>query len=310
MELTQLRHFVVVARTENITKAAKELFITQPALSRTILRLEHELGTPLFDRSGGRLTLNNKGKVFLEFVKPALDSLDEGVRAIADESDSREIVIHNYLSADMFKSIAERCQAEFPNMTFSVKNIGDNINEDALSQSSAEIVMLPTNDFAPYTFPMSYMERWCVIYNSKYKFHSEFDGKFLSLEQLLQEPIAFSGSHYDREFLYSVFENAGTSPKIVYCDTLADSSAQINRCKTVGFVPVSNFRSLMKNIDSIPISAAVISDMPCQRMLYLGVGPGFLSDAAENEVLDYIKNYLSNEYAKTDTFYEEYFGQQ
>lgn len=310
MELTQLRHFVAVARTENITRAAQELFITQPALSRTILRLEHELGTPLFDRCGGRLTLNNKGRVFLGFVKPALDSLDEGVRAIADESDSREIVIHNYLSADMFKSIAERCQAEFPNMTFSVKNIGDNSSEEALSKSFAEIIMVPTNDFAPYTFLMSYMERWCVIYNSKYQFRSEFDGKLLSLKQLAQEPIAFSGSHYDREFLDSVFAQGGFTPKIISCDTLADSSTQISRCKAVGLVPVSNYRSLMKNIDSIPISAAVISDVPCQRMLYLGVGPGFLSDAAENEVLDYIKNYLSNEYAETDSFYEDYFGQQ
>ena len=43
---------------EAITKAEKELFITQPALSRVILRLEQELGTPLFDRHGGRVTLN------------------------------------------------------------------------------------------------------------------------------------------------------------------------------------------------------------------------------------------------------------
>ena len=52
MELNQLHYFVAVAHCENITKAAKELFITQPALSRVILRLEQELGTPLFDRHG------------------------------------------------------------------------------------------------------------------------------------------------------------------------------------------------------------------------------------------------------------------
>ena len=43
MELNQLHYFVAVAHCENITKAAKELFITQPALSRVILRLEQEL---------------------------------------------------------------------------------------------------------------------------------------------------------------------------------------------------------------------------------------------------------------------------
>ena len=64
MELNQLHYFVEVARCENITRAAKELFITQPALSRVILRLEQELGTPLFDRHSGRVTLNEHGKAF------------------------------------------------------------------------------------------------------------------------------------------------------------------------------------------------------------------------------------------------------
>ena len=70
MELNQLHYFVAVARCENITRAAKELFITQPALSRVILRLEQELGTPLFDRHGGRVTLNEHGKAFLRYVEP------------------------------------------------------------------------------------------------------------------------------------------------------------------------------------------------------------------------------------------------
>lgn len=117
MELNQLHYFAAVAKTENITKAAQELFITQPALSRVILRLERELGTPLFDRNGGRITLNEHGKVFLSYIQPALDSINQGVHAVIDELGSKEIVIHNYLISDLFKSIVEKCQAELPNMT-------------------------------------------------------------------------------------------------------------------------------------------------------------------------------------------------
>lgn len=308
MDLNQLHYFVAVAKTENITKAAQQLFITQPALSRVILRLEHELGTPLFNRSGGRITLNDRGKVFLSYIKPALDGINDGVHAVIDELGNKEIVIHNYLTADLFKSIVERCQAEFTNMNFVVKNIGDNVDDETICDTLPDIVMIPTNDFHSYIFPMSYMERWCVIYNCKYPFHSKFDGHSLTLEQLSQEPIVFSGSHYDRAFVDSLFAQAGLVPRIISCPTLAESSTQINRCKAVGFVPLSNFRSLIKNIDSIPIGAAIISDSPCQRMLYLGRSPKFLSNADEYKVLESIKNHLSNEYAETDTFFESYFG--
>ena len=169
-------------------------------------------------------------------------------------------------------------------------------------------MLLPTNDFRSYIFPMSYMERWCVIYNCKYQFHDSFDGKSMTIQQLAQEPIVFSGSHYDRAFLDSIFAQAGLTPKIITCPSLSDSSAQINRCKAVGFVPVSNFRSLIKSIDSILIGAAIISDAPCQRMLYLGRSPKFLSNADEYKVHESIKNHLSGEYAETDAFFESYFG--
>ena len=308
MELNQLHYFVAVAKTENITKAAQELFITQPALSRVILRLEHELGTPLFDRSGGRLTLNDHGKVFLNYVKPALDAINDGVHAVIDELGNKEIVIHNYLTAGMLRAIVEKCQAEFMNMTFVVKNIGENADDQDMNSMEPDIVILPTNDFRSYIFPMSYMERWCVIYNCKYQFHSPFNGKEMTIRQLAQEPIVFSGSHYDRAFLDSIFAQAGLTPKIISCGSLSESGAQINRGKAVGFVPVSNFRSLIKTIDSIPIGAAIISDAPCQRMLYLGRSPKFLANADEYKVLESIKNHLSNEYAETDAFFESYFG--
>lgn len=309
MELNQLHYFVAVAKTENITKAAQELFITQPALSRVILRLEQELGMPLFDRKGGRLLLNDRGKVFLSYVQPALDSINEGVHAVIDELGSREILIHNYLVTDLFKSIVEVCQAKFTNMTFTVKNIGDNANDDVMHGAQPDIVMLPTNNFHGYIFPMSYTERWCVIYNTQYQFQSEFDGRSMTLEQLSREPIVFSGSSYDRLFVEQMFAQAGLTPKLTSCTTLSESSTQINRCRAVGFVPVSNFRNLIQNMEQIPICAATISDAPCSRSLYLGRSQKLLSNVDEYKALEVIKNYLVSEYAETDKFYETYFGQ-
>jgi len=83
MELNSLKQFLVVARLEHLSRAADELHIAQPSLSRTIARLESELGTPLFDR-GGRLRLNDAGKLFRDHVERSLGELEAGRRAVAE----------------------------------------------------------------------------------------------------------------------------------------------------------------------------------------------------------------------------------
>ncbi|GAA4553507.1 LysR family transcriptional regulator [Amycolatopsis samaneae] len=83
MDLNTLKQFRVVARLEHLSRAADELRVAQPSLSRTIARLEAELGTPLFDRAG-RLRLNDTGKLFLGHVERALGELDAGRRAVAE----------------------------------------------------------------------------------------------------------------------------------------------------------------------------------------------------------------------------------
>ena len=50
MELAQLRYFQALAKNGNLTRTAKDLFISAPALSTSISRLEQEVGVPLFDR--------------------------------------------------------------------------------------------------------------------------------------------------------------------------------------------------------------------------------------------------------------------
>ncbi|MFE0423720.1 LysR family transcriptional regulator [Streptomyces sp. NPDC058953] len=84
MDLRQLHYFRTVARHQHISRAAEELRIAQPSLSRVIARLEDELGTPLFHREGRRIRLNQYGAVFLRHVDRALSELDDGRRALRD----------------------------------------------------------------------------------------------------------------------------------------------------------------------------------------------------------------------------------
>lgn len=76
MELIQLKYFKTVAQTGKISDAAQALFISAPALSTSISRLEKELGVPLFDRTGNRITLNQQGQIFLRYVNQIFSNIE------------------------------------------------------------------------------------------------------------------------------------------------------------------------------------------------------------------------------------------
>lgn len=70
--------FYTVAKAGNISKAANQLYISQPAISKSISKLEAELGTALFARSSKGVTLTEEGQVLYEYVERAFDSLNMG----------------------------------------------------------------------------------------------------------------------------------------------------------------------------------------------------------------------------------------
>lgn len=76
MELLQLRYFREIARIGSISATARELHISQPALSQTLKRLEQEVGVPLFDRTGKGLELNVYGEIFLKHTGDIFSSLE------------------------------------------------------------------------------------------------------------------------------------------------------------------------------------------------------------------------------------------
>ena len=79
MELLQLRYFKDAAELENFSMVAKKNMVPQPSISKTIGKLEDELGVLLFDRQGKRIVLNDNGKFFYEKVSTALNNIDSGI---------------------------------------------------------------------------------------------------------------------------------------------------------------------------------------------------------------------------------------
>jgi DNA-binding transcriptional LysR family regulator len=75
MELTQLKYFLEVARTEHVTQSAKNLCIVQPALTQAIHKLEDELGVLLFKNAGRNIKLTDSGKFFYEKLQPLYENM-------------------------------------------------------------------------------------------------------------------------------------------------------------------------------------------------------------------------------------------
>lgn len=76
MELRQLRYFVAVAEEGNISRAGQKLFLTQPALSRQIQALEHEVGHPLLTRKAHSIQLTRAGETLLREAREVLQRAD------------------------------------------------------------------------------------------------------------------------------------------------------------------------------------------------------------------------------------------
>ncbi|GGP11760.1 LysR family transcriptional regulator [Oceanobacillus neutriphilus] len=71
MDIRWLKTFVVAAEFENLRKASEELYLTQPAISKHIKRLEEHLQIGLFERSGKKVILTDAGHYFLPFCQKA-----------------------------------------------------------------------------------------------------------------------------------------------------------------------------------------------------------------------------------------------
>lgn len=86
LENFRIRVFRTVAHHLNFSRAAEELLLTQPAITQQVKALEDELEVPLFDRSGGRITLTAAGKALLPFVDKIKEISDQALTAVAETS--------------------------------------------------------------------------------------------------------------------------------------------------------------------------------------------------------------------------------
>lgn len=119
----KLNYIVAVAEEQNITRAAKRLFISQPTLTQHLNRLEEELGAKLFDRSKNPVTLTAIGKTYLEEMKKIADleaQLYNNIRIAAAPSQTLVVGISNVRGSYWIPPILSYFCAKYPDIDIQI----------------------------------------------------------------------------------------------------------------------------------------------------------------------------------------------
>lgn len=114
MTLSQLYYFRKLAQLEHYTKAAQELYISQPSLSASIASLEEELDVKLFQKSGRNVHLTDTGRQFYEIVCRCLNILEAGIEDLQSQ-DKEESVIDLVCEAPLLLDFIPKLLASFQN---------------------------------------------------------------------------------------------------------------------------------------------------------------------------------------------------
>jgi DNA-binding transcriptional LysR family regulator len=120
-ELSHLRAFIAVAEELSFTRAAEQLHITQPPLSRSIRRLECDIGVTLFDRTSRKVALTPAGRALLTHARSAVFHVDRGVsaarRAARDARRTLRVGFTGLLASRVLPQTARRFSEQQPGVT-------------------------------------------------------------------------------------------------------------------------------------------------------------------------------------------------
>lgn len=208
MELQQLKYFLKTAEMEHITRASEELHIAQPALTQCIHRLESELGTPLFERKGRNIKLNQDGIDFKKKLEPLIFALEN----LSEEFKNRRtrhippVKIEISAGSDIIGNLLIEFKEKNPEIAFNLTQGKSSGSQISITTSAYDAVLQPED--AVFTEEIFL----AVPLSSLFARKPEIDLKDVAGENF----IAFAGSKPLRQICDSFCKNAGFTPSVVF----------------------------------------------------------------------------------------------
>lgn len=152
MDLEAYYIFYVVAQSGSVSKAAENLYISQPAVTFHIKKLEESLGLPLFIRTKKGMVLTEEGRIFLEYVAKGLESFENGLSVLSNlkELDSGIIRIGASMTVSKYvlMSYLAKFHEEYPNIEIKVvNNLTENLLRDLRNGNLDMLILnMPMSD--------------------------------------------------------------------------------------------------------------------------------------------------------------------
>lgn len=175
MEIRVLQYFLMVAREENITRAANQLHMTQPTLSRQLMQLEEELQTPLFIRGKRKIELTEAGRLLRRRAEEIVSLVDKTeLEVMQNEEMMGEIMIGTGVfdaSQNFLPQVIEIFHKEYPQVKFDIYTGNADLIKDRLDNGLVDIgILLEPVDIEKYNFiRLPKKENWGVIISKKHK---------------------------------------------------------------------------------------------------------------------------------------------
>lgn len=260
MTLNQLRYFCTAARCRSITKAAKLLFVSQPAVSLAIRQLEKEFSMTLFAYTNKSLELTKEGAIFYERSMELLKDSDEMRLHFLDSSRYRPTVklgIPPLLSTIFFPDLMDAFHVKHPDIYLELSEYG--------SVRASEMVQDEQLDIGLVNMESYNIDRFSniVLANDKLVFcvcpeHPLAHETSIALDRLDQQPlILFNHDSVQNQVLMQYFHSLSIEPRIImHCSQIMTTLKFLRqgKCGTFFF---SSMRPYLPDVVCIPVSPIV-----------------------------------------------------
>lgn len=251
MELTQLYYFYRVAKLEHLSNAAKEINIAQPALTKSIHKLEEELGVTLFDHIGRNIKLTEWGKWLLSQIEnPLISILD-----IGNQIEKLKNNKHIKICAKVASIFVTKAMLEFKNkhneVTFSLLQ-NDN--------DGADIIIKTSNN--------GFKEKIYLVSGEYYK------DKIKSISDLENIPlVTFTSNKELRSNIDSLLTKLNINPNISFeCENLNSIHDLILSNNGIGFIPEFTSGELRKDLYLIDLPEIEVERYIDVKRIPYGIG--------------------------------------
>ena len=265
MEIYPLLYFVTIAHTGNLTQAASQLNISPPALSNALKRLENQLGTPLFDRVGRNILLNDYGKAYLKYAEKIITLAHEGSQLLHQMKQEEDCQLN---IADMTHAFASHLITEFlirhPEIRLHRSYIGPEARKTIDLEKIYDFAIGSTNGISRSDFcsiPLRKGNSIVAIVNSS---HPLATRKSVTIHELITLPmITYVSGQLGRRMVENLFSELHAEPIVIYEGNTPDAMGiALSRNLGIFIQPAHTARFNMRlypNCVSIPITDATYS---------------------------------------------------